>query len=64
MDAITSNINTDSSIYGLYAMKKAIESQGEAVLKVLESTQTPQTMPSQTSGLASEGIGQTLDVRA
>jgi hypothetical protein len=61
MDAISSNVSTD---IGIYAMKKAIESQGEAVLKVLESAQAPQTAPSQTSGLASEGIGQTLDVRA
>ncbi|MDD2382850.1 MAG: hypothetical protein PHN18_01530 [Sulfurospirillaceae bacterium] len=60
MDAISSNVSTDISIY---AMKKAIESQGDVILKVLESAQTPQTTPSQ-SGLASEGIGQTLDLRA
>lgn len=61
MDAINNTIRMDTS---LYAMKKAIESQGETVLKVLESSQTSQNTPSQTSGLASEGIGQTLDVRA
>ena len=61
MDAINTNVSTD---IGIYAMKKAIESQGKEVMKVLESAQVPQTSSSQISGLASEGIGQTLDVRA
>lgn len=48
---------------GMYAMKKAIETQGQAVMKVLESAQTPET--SSTPGLSASvtGIGQNLDIR-
>lgn len=61
MDLInSSNVNTGSEIY---ALKKAIDTQGQGVMKLLESIPTPQETP---SSMASEltGIGQNLDIKA
>ena len=47
----------------MYAMKKAIDSQSQSVLKLLESIPTPQDHPlSSVSELT--GLGQNLDIRA
>ena len=59
MDPINSNAIAGPEIF---AMKKAIEVQGEGVMKVLESAQAPSE--SSTSGSSLTGIGQTLDLRA
>jgi hypothetical protein len=55
------SVNSDSSgVAALYAMKKAMDIQGQGVLKVLESAQTPVVG----SGASVTGIGQRLDIRA
>ncbi|HEX5670825.1 MAG TPA: hypothetical protein VFX66_04750 [Sulfuricurvum sp.] len=59
MDPINSSTMASPEIF---AMKKAIEVQGEGVMKVLESAQAPSE--SSTSGSSLTGIGQTLDLRA
>lgn len=59
MDPINSNTMTGPEIF---AMKKAIEVEGQAVMKVLESAQAPSE--SSNSGSSLTGIGQTLDLRA
>lgn len=48
---------------GMYALKKAIDSQEQGVMKLLESIPTAQEHP---SSPASEltGIGQNLDIKA
>ncbi|MDD2829155.1 MAG: hypothetical protein PHW18_06240 [Sulfuricurvum sp.] len=57
MDPINSAPSLDAQIY---AMKKAIDVQGQGVMKVLESA-----APSNTStGSSVTGLGQTLDIRA
>lgn len=60
MDPISSTMDTGTA--GLYAVKKAIELQSDAVLKVLESAQAPEQ--SSSSGASVTGIGQNLDIRA
>ncbi len=47
----------------LNTLKKAIEVQGETVLKVLESAGVP-GQAQQASGASVTGIGQNLDVKA
>jgi hypothetical protein len=59
MDSINSNTMTASSIS---ALKKAIDVEGQGVMKVLESAQVPTSQ--QNSGSSITGIGQTLDLRA
>lgn len=59
MDSINSNTMTSPQIF---ALKKAIEVEGQEVMKVLESTQVPTV--SSNSGSSLTGIGQTLDLRA
>ena len=62
MDALSSSIPTSTEIY---AMKQAMRIQEQAVSKLLESLPTPQsTESSHISGLASEGIGSNLDLKA
>ncbi len=58
------SVNNDTSMGPqLYAMKKATEIQGQAVLKVLESAGAPQQSP-QSSGAALTGVGQKIDIKA
>jgi len=59
MDSINANTMTAS---GVYALKKAIDLEGQGVMKVLESAQVPPNQ--QNSGSSVTGIGQTLDLRA
>lgn len=60
MDPINSNANTGPQ---MYAMKKAIEVQGEGIMKVLESAQNTNTESSAGSSASATGIGQNLDIR-
>jgi len=59
MDYINSNTMSASSVS---ALKKAIDLEGQVVMKVLESAQVPPNQ--QNSGSSITGIGQTLDLRA
>lgn len=59
MDYINSNTMSASSVS---ALKKAIDLEGQVVMKVLESAQVPPN--EQNSGSSITGIGQTLDLRA
>ncbi len=47
----------------IYALKKAIDSQEQGVMKLLESITTPQDHPS-SSASELTGIGQNLDIKA
>lgn len=61
MDSINSNADMGAQIY---AMKKAIEVQGQGIMKVLESAAAPSIGASDSSlGSALTGLGQTLDIR-
>lgn len=60
MDFISSNIGMEVSIN---AIKKAIEIQGQGVMKLLESVSLPLPSPLN-SGANLTGIGQSLDVKA
>lgn len=59
MDPISSS-NVSSGLE-IYAMKKAMEVQGQGIMKVLESA-----MPSTANASGSEltGLGQNLDIKA
>lgn len=46
----------------MYALKKAIDLQGQGLMQVLESAQAPTEQQSSASSIT--GIGQTLDLRA
>ena len=59
MDPINSNTMSASSVS---ALKKAIDLEGQGVMKVLESAQVRPNQ--QNSGSSITGIGQTLDLRA
>jgi hypothetical protein len=61
MDSINSNGGMGPEIF---AMKKAMEIQGQGVMKLLESAQ-PQAIASTDSSLGSAvtGLGQNLDIR-
>lgn len=61
MDAINSTLGMGPE---MYAMKKAIDTQGEGVLKLLESAQAPVAPSDPSSAAAVTGIGQQLDIRA
>lgn len=60
MDPINSNMGMGPE---MYAMKKAIDSQSQSVLKLLESIPIPQEPPS-SSASELTGLGQNLDIRA
>ncbi|MFA6395809.1 MAG: hypothetical protein WCW84_07570 [Sulfurimonas sp.] len=61
MDPINSNVSAGA---GMYAMKKAIDVQGQGLMKLLDSAQAPVAPPSSsTSGSSLTGVGQTLDIR-
>lgn len=60
MDPINSNANMEAQ---MYAMKKAIEVQGQGIMKVLESAQNPNTSSASSSSAFITGIGQNLDIR-
>lgn len=47
----------------MYAMKKAIDTQGQGIIKLLESIPTPQETPSSSTSELT-GLGQNLDIRA
>lgn len=57
MDSINTNIGTGPE---LYAMKKALEIQGQGMMKVLESASPTPTV----SGSELTGLGQNLDIKA
>jgi hypothetical protein len=59
MDPISSNTMTAPE---MYALKKAIDLQGQGVMKVLESASAPAVQQNSSSSIT--GIGQTLDIRA
>ncbi|MDD2837424.1 MAG: hypothetical protein AB7U44_01145 [Sulfuricurvum sp.] len=61
MDSISSTSGMGPEIY---AMKKAMETQGEGVMKLLESAGAASASSNSVSGSAVTGIGQTLDIRA
>lgn len=62
MDALNSSIPSSTEIY---AMKQAMKVQEQMVSKMLESLPMPEnTASTQVSGLASEGIGSNLDLKA
>ncbi len=59
MDGIDSG---PMAVTEMYALKKAIEVQGQGIMKVLDSASAPAVQPN--SGASITGIGQTLDLRA
>lgn len=61
MDSVNSTSSTGAA---LYAMKKAMDVQGQGILKVLESAQAPVSSSVTSAGSSVTGIGQTLDIRA
>jgi len=62
MDALNGSIPSSTEIF---AMKQATKVQEQMVSKLLESLPTPdETASTQVSGLASEGIGSNLDLKA
>lgn len=60
MNPISSNVSAGTE---MYAMKKAIDVQGQGLMKLLDSAQAPVSQPSSTSNSSLSGIGQTLDIR-
>ena len=60
MDPINSSVGMGPE---MYVMKKAIDSQSQSVMKLLESIPTPQDHPS-SSASELTGLGQNLDIRA
>ena len=62
MDALSGSI---PSVNEIYAMKQATKVQEQMISKLLESLPSPaETSSTQVSGLASEGIGSNLDLKA
>lgn len=61
MDSINSNMGMGPE---LYAMKKAIDVQSQAILKVLESTSPASAQSNTASGADLTGLGQNLDIKA
>jgi hypothetical protein len=61
MDSINSNMGMGPE---LYAMKKAIDVQSQAILKVLESTSPALPHSNTASGADLTGLGQNLDIKA
>lgn len=60
MDSINSNMGTGLE---MYAMKKAMETQGQGLMKLLDSAQAPETQSEPSSSASITGLGQTLDIR-
>jgi len=61
MDSINSNLGIGPE---LYAMKKAMETQGQGLVKLLESAQVSTlTQSAPSSGSSVTGLGQTFDIR-
>lgn len=58
MDSIDSNLGMGPE---MYAIKKAIQTQEQGLMKLLDSTQAPAVTESSSS--PSMGLGQTLDIR-
>jgi hypothetical protein len=60
MDSINSSMGMGPQ---MYALKKAIDTQGQGIMKLLESTPAPS---SSNASLGAEltGLGQTLDIKA
>lgn len=58
MDSIDSNLGMGPE---MYAMKKAIQTQEQGLMKLLNSAQAPAVTESSSS--SSTGLGQTLDIR-
>lgn len=58
MDSIDSNLGMGPE---MYAMKKAIQTQEQGLMKLLDSAQAPAVTESSSS--SSIGLGQTLDIR-
>jgi hypothetical protein len=44
-------------------MKKAIDIQGQGLMKLLDSAQAPVTQPAASSGSSMTGVGQNLDIK-
>lgn len=61
MDPINSNTMTQPQIF---AMKKAMEVQGQGLMKLLDSAQAPVESSNSTLASSLTGIGQNLDLRA
>ncbi len=61
MDSINSNMGMGPE---LYAMKKAIDVQGQGVMKVLESATASTGTTTSGSGSSATGLGQLLDIKA
>ena len=61
MDPINSNTMSEPQIY---AMKKAMEVQGQGLMKLLDSAQAPVESSNSTLASSLTGIGQNLDLRA
>lgn len=61
MDPINSNSMTQPQIF---AMKKAMEVQGQGLMKLLDSAQAPVESSNSTLASSLTGIGQNLDLRA
>lgn len=60
MDSITSNTKVNT---GLYAMKKALDSQEHAMINLIENL-TAATQATTSPSAEITGIGQNLDVKA
>ncbi|MCX6073451.1 MAG: hypothetical protein NTY39_03950 [Campylobacterales bacterium] len=60
MNSINSNVSTGPEIY---ALKKAIEVQGQGLMKVLESAKVPVVQSAPVSSSPLTGLGKALDVR-
>jgi hypothetical protein len=60
MDSVNSSMGMGPQ---MYAMKKAIDTQEQGIMKLLESAPTP---PNSNASLGAEltGLGQTLDIKA
>jgi hypothetical protein len=61
MDPINSNSMTQPQIF---AMKKAMEVEGQGLMKLLDSAQAPVESSNSTLASSLTGIGQNLDLRA
>ncbi len=60
MDPISSNTGSDT---GVYAMKKAMEVQGQGLEKLLDSAKAPTIPSASSSGSSMTGLGQMLDIK-
>ncbi|MGD9969066.1 MAG: hypothetical protein AB7S65_01295 [Sulfuricurvum sp.] len=61
----SSSVSSSSGATALYAMKKAMETEGQGVLKLLENlSQNSSMQTSSQSSAAQTGLGMSLDIRA